>query len=78
MALRIPVIDRQVSIPGDAGQPRVAPQQAGALAGQVSDAAFGLARQADQLDDRIRAQRDVVDISRAVADARLHWVRRTA
>lgn len=78
MALRIPVIDRQVSVPGDAGQPRVSPQQAGAVAGQVSDAAFGLARQADQLDDRIRQQRDVVDVSRALADARLHWVRRAA
>lgn len=78
MSLRIPVIDRQVSIPGDAGQPRIAPQQAGAVAGQVGEASFALARQADSLDDRIRQQRDVVDVSRAVADARLHWVRRAA
>lgn len=78
MALRIPVLDRQVSIPGDAGQQRVAPQAAGALAGQVADASFALARQADQLEDRIQQQRDVVATSKAVADARLFWVRRTA
>lgn len=78
MALRIPVIDRQVSIPGDAGQPRASPQQAGALAGQVADASAALARQADQLEDRIQQQRDVVATSKAVADARLFWVRRVA
>lgn len=76
MAIRIPVLERQVAPPGEAAQPRQSPERAGALGGQVADASFALARQADQLDDRIRQQRDVIDVSRSVADARLFWVRR--
>lgn len=77
MAIRIPVIDRQVSIPGEIPQPRQSLERAGAGAGQVADAAFGFARQAIAMDEKIREQRDIIDVSRALADARLHWVRRS-
>lgn len=78
MAIRIPVIERQASIPADSAQPRVSPERAGAGAGQLADAAFGFARQAIAIDQQIREQRDVIDVSRALADARLHWVRRSS
>lgn len=75
MAIRIPTIERQASIPGETYAPRQAPERAGAGAGQLADAAFSFAKQADAISDRIRQEQDIADVGRAVADARVHFIK---
>jgi len=75
MAIRIPTIERQASIPGETYAPRQAPERAGAGAGQLADAAFSFARQADAISDRIRQEQDIADVGRAMADGRVHFIK---